>query len=64
MPAGIPSCLIDNITKTQVIDVLFYADTCIITTYYLNNTSVTCIFSYVIYVAKAWGSVVVKALHY
>jgi len=29
----------------------FYADTYIITTYYLDDTSVTCIFSYVNYVA-------------
>jgi len=40
-----------NDGRTPMSSLRFYADTYIITTYYLNNTSVTCIFSYVIYVA-------------
>jgi hypothetical protein len=40
-----------NDGRTPMSSLRFYADTYIITTYYLNSTSVTCIFSYVIYVA-------------
>ena len=40
-----------NDGRTPVPSLRFYADTYIITTYYLNDTSVTCIFSYVNYVA-------------
>ena len=40
-----------NDGRTPMSSLRFYADTYIITTYFLNNTSLTCIFSYVIYVA-------------
>jgi len=40
-----------NDGRTLMSSLRFCADTYIITTYYLYNTSVTCVFSYVIYVA-------------
>jgi len=40
-----------NDGRTPMFSLRFYAYTLIITTYYLIDTSVTCIFSYVIYVA-------------
>ena len=43
-------CMVD-FKRLHVSSLRFYADTYIITTYYLNNTSVTCIFTYVVYVA-------------
>ena len=48
---GLPCLLPRNNGRKPMSSLRFYVDTYIIMTYYLNNTFVTCIFSYVIYVA-------------